>query len=328
MTALAAVLALSSTSLLAQTVETAPAAPVVAAPSAAPPVDVAPVAPTQSTSAPALNIPHIAVNLDDAPKSAVAAEPKAKPVLSERAAPAPAAKPSIAVKAAATPRATAPAPEAPAVAPVVAQVAPPAPQPVEQPAANPAPVPTPLPAQQVQTGNDETLPIAGAIGFGALLLAGGAVAFSRRRRRDEEFDTVSEAISEPVAERDDLLLTQKAPAMTAAVRAPEPLQAGGPATPLPAGFDMSRYGRHVQAAYRGPTADNPSLSLKNRLRRANFFDQRERMGMTPAVAQPQPRSDTVTTKAEPATASRGTTNHLTSRTVNWKQPNLRPAYQS
>jgi hypothetical protein len=32
----------------------------------------------------------------------------------------------------------------------------------------------------------------------------------------------------------------------------------------------------VQAAYRGPTEDNPSLSLKHRLRRANFLDQQQR----------------------------------------------------
>jgi hypothetical protein len=43
-------------------------------------------------------------------------------------------------------------------------------------------------------------------------------------------------------------------------------------------------GRHEQAAYRGPTPDNPSLSLKKRLKRARFFDQRERM----AGVQPNP----------------------------------------
>ena len=32
----------------------------------------------------------------------------------------------------------------------------------------------------------------------------------------------------------------------------------------------------VERAYRGPTANNPSVSLKNRLRRAAFFDKRER----------------------------------------------------
>ncbi len=33
---------------------------------------------------------------------------------------------------------------------------------------------------------------------------------------------------------------------------------------------------HVELAMLGPTPDNPSLSLKKRLKRAAFFDQRER----------------------------------------------------
>jgi hypothetical protein len=33
---------------------------------------------------------------------------------------------------------------------------------------------------------------------------------------------------------------------------------------------------HVDRAMRGPTPDNPSLSLKTRLKRAAFFDKRER----------------------------------------------------
>jgi hypothetical protein len=33
---------------------------------------------------------------------------------------------------------------------------------------------------------------------------------------------------------------------------------------------------HVDRAIRGPTPDNPSLSLKKRMKRAAFFDQRDR----------------------------------------------------
>lgn len=33
---------------------------------------------------------------------------------------------------------------------------------------------------------------------------------------------------------------------------------------------------HVDRAMRGPTPDNPSLSLKKRMKRAAFFDQRDR----------------------------------------------------
>lgn len=34
---------------------------------------------------------------------------------------------------------------------------------------------------------------------------------------------------------------------------------------------------HVDRARRGPTPDNPSLSLKKRLKRAAFLDQRQRL---------------------------------------------------
>ena len=36
-------------------------------------------------------------------------------------------------------------------------------------------------------------------------------------------------------------------------------------------------GSHVEAACEGPTDDNPSLSIKKRLKRAQFFDQREQL---------------------------------------------------
>ncbi len=49
-----------------------------------------------------------------------------------------------------------------------------------------------------------------------------------------------------------------------------------PTTPLHQDFDLSRYGPYVQAASRGPTEDNPSLSLRHRLKRARFMDQRAR----------------------------------------------------
>ncbi|MFT3977515.1 MAG: hypothetical protein QM688_10435 [Sphingomonas bacterium] len=45
---------------------------------------------------------------------------------------------------------------------------------------------------------------------------------------------------------------------------------------LPEGFDLSRLGPHVRAAYLGPTPDNPFLTLRNRLKRARFYDERER----------------------------------------------------
>jgi hypothetical protein len=91
--------------------------------------------------------------------------------------------------------------------------------------------------------------------------------------------------------------------------------------PLPEGFDTSRYGRHVQAAYRGPTSDNPSLSLKKRLKRARFYDQRERMATpAPQVQTPAP--------VAPAAKPQRTPDYVTSRRFSSGTPAFRPAYQS
>ena len=61
----------------------------------------------------------------------------------------------------------------------------------------------------------------------------------------------------------------------------------GPTTDLPEGFDLSKFGPHVQAAYKGPTEDNPSLSLKYRLRRAAALDQMARKA-SPSLSRPSP----------------------------------------
>ena len=66
-----------------------------------------------------------------------------------------------------------------------------------------------------------------------------------------------------------------APVMAAA--APGPILKDVPRTQLPPDFDLSRFGPHVRAAYQGPTADNPSLSIKHRLRRAAAMDQQARL---------------------------------------------------
>lgn len=44
---------------------------------------------------------------------------------------------------------------------------------------------------------------------------------------------------------------------------------------IPSPCDNTAPGSHVEAACHGPTADNPSLSIQKRLKRARFFDQRE-----------------------------------------------------
>lgn len=49
-----------------------------------------------------------------------------------------------------------------------------------------------------------------------------------------------------------------------------------PETGSERGPEQSPRQSHVDRAMLGPTPDNPSLSLKTRLKRAAFFDQRER----------------------------------------------------
>ena len=58
------------------------------------------------------------------------------------------------------------------------------------------------------------------------------------------------------------------------VAASEPTLEADPVANVPEGIDVAP-GSHVEAAYAGPTPDNPSLSIKKRLKRAAFFDQRE-----------------------------------------------------
>jgi hypothetical protein len=171
---------------------------------------------------------------------------------------------------------------------------------------------------------DEALPIAGGAGIGLLALAGIGLAARRRRRRreDEEFETNQRALAQAEAESEPAIVRPE-PAF-ARGQVQQPIQPAGTATALPAGFDLSRFGPHVQAAYRGPTPDNPSLSLKNRLRRASFFDQRERQAAEQApAAQPAPTSP----KGEPTWMSRKpNASEFMFRPVA-SRPGLKPALQ-
>jgi hypothetical protein len=169
-------------------------------------------------------------------------------------------------------------------APAVAQAEPLAPAPVvplaETPVIEPAPVmaeavPAPVEPVAAESGG-EVLPIVGGAA-GLLLLAGGAYALSRRRRNAGAEDYTAETWEQDHVTYAEPAFAEPAVAAEPAWREPLPVAAPAMAAALPAGMDLSRYGRHVQAAYAGPTPDNPSLSLKRRLKRAAFFDQRERM---------------------------------------------------
>lgn len=312
MTAIVAVLALSSTPSLAQDAATAvDLPPPVAMPEPAAPEPVAAPAPEPA----ATEIAPVAVEPSPTTAAPARAATATAPV---RRAAAPARRPAASSAVIASAPAAAPAAEVPpAEAATMAA-------PVE------AAVPAPIPVQQVADAPaeaspaDDMLPIAGAAGIGVLALVGGAVALNRRRRRDGdvgyepetiETDHVAPAAPEPV------------PAMPLAARA-VPAQAAAPA-----GLDLSRFGRHTQAAYRGPTPDNPSLSLKRRLKRAAFFDGRERMAARGApVPETTPMSaaagDAVTAKAArpaeqpaaPAFAPRRTARPVSQSLFGFQQP--------
>jgi len=149
------------------------------------------------------------------------------------------------------------------------------------------PAKQPPPPPRSSTRADETLPIAGGA-LALLALGGAAFAVSRRRRREDAWhgDWVDEPAGEqeaaaaPVVEaepRHDTIVHDEQPAIAApsafawGAKAPIRQRADGDS-----GDDRLPGETWVQRAYRGPSANNPSVSLKARLRRAAFFDKRER----------------------------------------------------
>lgn len=182
---------------------------------------------------------------------------------------------------------TAPAARAPATAaarsatPVAAAPLSTAPTDVVLPPVDPAmvaPLPEPVAATPAAPANDsliddDMLPIAGAAGLGILALAGAGFAMRRRRRNDDEA-MVDDDTPEPA-------MARSAPLGASLVAATAPVTATAPmgssafswnSTPSDPAKPVDR----IEAAKRGPTPDNPSLSLKKRLKRAAFFDQRDR----------------------------------------------------
>jgi len=189
--------------------------------------------------------------------------------------------PPVATRAVASARAT------PAPAPAVASPAVPPPPAV---ALNTAPPPAPTaPVKHAAALSNDT---AADMGIGALALVvigGGAWALARRRRRDEELadDTYeptyeSTAAVEPAAEAEPV-----APAAAATVAHEQPAivapsafawgnERAAAGNAADDGSDRRAGESWVERAYRGPSPANPSASLRNRLKRAAFFDKRER----------------------------------------------------
>jgi hypothetical protein len=154
------------------------------------------------------------------------------------------------------------------------------------------------PAANAANSNEEMLPIAGGA-LALVALCGIAFAASRRRRDAEAWhgdwadETEAEreaAIAAPAAEatgpRHDLVSGDE----QSKIVAPSAFAWGATAPPQrqaerDSGDDRLPGETWIQRAHRGPSASNPSVSLKNRLRRAAFFDKRER-DVAAGIAEP------------------------------------------
>lgn len=264
MSAIAAVLAFSSTALFAQVApNVAPPAPVAPA---TPIIESAPPTPIVSAPAAALVSDPLASSLEPATTATRSTKSTTTHRTASVARPAKAATPVARV-------ASAPATAAPVAEP--APTAPAAPGPLATvPAAPPRVVAAAQPVQEAPATSNNMLPIAGVVGLVLVALIGLTVAVRRRRlRREEEFDAAYEvepAVEGP-AQVDPLFAKQPSEPLEAesAAAVAEPALAGPCADAAP--------GSHVEAACEGPTEDNPSLSIKKRLKRAQFFDQREQL---------------------------------------------------
>jgi len=148
-------------------------------------------------------------------------------------------------------------------------------------------IPAPQVAESSVTEGANVSPVDEEVGYGlgafALLAFGvGAVAITRRRRDEfNEDEEVPVVMGESASKEQDFALEptpmadlERHFAMPVATYAGsrsafawgEPI----PSTQPPAGES------HVERAMRGPTPDNPSLSLRKRLKRAAFFEKRDR----------------------------------------------------
>ncbi|MBA3669564.1 MAG: hypothetical protein H0W71_05805 [Sphingomonas sp.] len=250
--ALAAALAFSPTFAVAQD-----AAPVADVPVA---IDTAPAIP--ETTPPVVNSERVAI----APVADPAPVAKSTKVAKARAAP-PVARSTAAVQAAPAPVIAAPAAPAPIAEPVPVLAQDVAPPPAELPAA--------AVTSPISNGAAE-MAFAGALGL--LVLSGAALGLSRRRR------------NRAVVEADEFIpITATVPRQPAtAMGHDDSAFAWGRAAPAAAALAPNRrIESPIERAKRGPSPDNPSLSLKKRLKRAAFFEHRQRE-VAAGRAQPLP----------------------------------------
>lgn len=157
-----------------------------------------------------------------------------------------------------------------------------APKPVvdlsQSPALSEAKASTTTTAAKPSNGVDAaTMELAG--GAAALLiLGGGALIISRRRRKLDEdswqFDGSAQP-AEPAAVAEPMTLTEPVAAEQPAMIAP-PMSAFDEPRREKASSDCEDLETWTDRAKCGPTPDNPSQSLKKRMKRAAFFEKRDR----------------------------------------------------
>ena len=140
--------------------------------------------------------------------------------------------------------------------------------------------PTATPANTASNGNETMMELGGGT-LALLILGGGALAFSRRKRKREEeswqYESRHEA-TEPAADAEPMALSQRIVEEEPAMVAP-PLSAfdwGNEQRLQSPGGDCAELESWTERAKCGPTADNPSQSLKKRMKRAAFFEKRDR----------------------------------------------------
>lgn len=288
-TAIAAALALVSTPLLAQQ---------------APPTTTDPTPPVSAQPAPSLDVPSPTTDTIATPSTATESTSvsttttsKAKRTVHTAAKPVPVTM-RTASRTTTTRVAHAAVPAAAATPPLPASptaAAPAKPAPIVDLTAKPAAQPAPVPAKATPAVDNTTVMFGGGA-LALLALGGGAYALARRKRHED--DAVYEETYEPEA---------MAPAPEAQdMPRHDPVVEEQPAIVAPSAFawhrqpateseddgsDLRPGETWIERAHRGPSPANPSVSLKSRLKRAAFFDKRER--------------DVAAGKAEPVEADAG-----------------------
>ncbi len=139
---------------------------------------------------------------------------------------------------------------------------------------NNAPVPATHATAAKKKNDAPVIAAGGALAF--LALGGAAVGLTRRRREDEEMAEGETMVDDPAQEAE--------PAVRDPIFEQEPPMIAPEVSAFSWGDQSDAEGRSerkgdetwVERAYRGPSSENPSLSLRKRLKRAAFFDKRDR----------------------------------------------------